>query len=73
MNVYDAIKQERDYQNEKWGKHNDDFNTINDWIAFITDYSGRARVNNPRGQLIKVAALAVAAIETYDRNNGFPE
>lgn len=50
-------------------------NTQNDWVAYINAYSGRASQkvarNEREGQkfrdnMVKVAALAVAAIESYD-------
>lgn len=50
-------------------------NTMNDWVAYISAYSGRAAdkvARNDREEcdfranMIKVAALAVAAIEAYD-------
>lgn len=51
-------------------------NTQNDWIAYISAYSGRAaqkiarneRENcNFRENMVKVATLAVAAIEAHDQ------
>lgn len=50
-------------------------NTQNDWIAYITAYAGRAAENVARNygedgfrrNMIKVAALAVAAISAYDK------
>jgi hypothetical protein len=53
----------------------DESNTGNDWVAYIASCVGRATENmfNQRNGLgfrenmIKVAALAVAAIEWYDR------
>jgi hypothetical protein len=48
-------------------------NTKNDWVSFITCYAGRAddRCSRTEGldfrdEMVKVAALAVAAIEAYD-------
>lgn len=77
MNVYDEIKEEREYQDIKWGTEFDNKNTLNDWCSYIVNYLGRAvtMFNNPKDQrlaLIKVAALAVAALESFDRNGGFP-
>lgn len=69
------IRGERDYQNNKWGSEFDEKNTPNDWVAYIAVYLGRA-VTMPwhafafRNALIKVAALAVAAVEIFDAKNG---
>jgi hypothetical protein len=49
-------------------------NSINDWVAYITAYAGRVtscrRNTNtqqvPRDNLIKAAALCIAAIEAID-------
>ncbi len=69
------VQKERDYQDDKWGTEFDDKNTLNDWVCFIADYSSNAAVwglspAEARTQLIKAAALAVAAVEAYDRNDG---
>lgn len=66
--ILDQISFEREYQNDKWGKEFDDKNTPNDWVAYITNYLGKA-VTMPfndtqfRINMRKVAALAVAALE----------
>lgn len=77
LSLFRAIDGERGYQNHKWGTTFDDKNTVNDWTTYITQYAGdAARMDIPsqqrRTKLLKVATLAVAAIETFDRNNGFP-
>lgn len=50
--------------------------SVNDWVAYITAYAGRAAQNvirneregnDSRQRLIQVAALAVAAVEALDR------
>ena len=54
----------------------DQQNTRNDWIAYITAYAGRGadKMTAPRGpqefrrNMVKVAALAVAAIEAVEKN-----
>lgn len=76
-NIFNDILKEREYQNRKWGVSVDDKNTINDWTSFMVNYLGKAiaMANSKEEQrlyLIKVAALAVAALESFDRNNGFP-
>lgn len=70
INIFKAIEDERAYQDKIWGKDFDQLNTINDWVAFIIQYAGRAvaseNVNKPGAQreaLVKVAALCVAALE----------
>lgn len=71
------IEIERHYgQDRKWGgaKH-DDEHTDRDWVFYITKHLGKA-VTWPfnagvfRKQMIRVAALAVAAIQALDRASG---
>lgn len=78
MTIFDQIVTERQYQDQKWGTSFDDKNTLNDWAAYINVYLSRAlsmeNVKKPDAQrvaLVKVAALALAALETFDRNGGF--
>jgi hypothetical protein len=71
----DAVLQERQRAQEKWGNDFDDKSTINDWVAYITVYLGEAvsyKNEDPEkipDSLVKIAGLAVAALETYWRNN----
>ncbi len=63
-----------------WSFEFDDKNTMSDWVSFINIYLGRAidtaasakpaaeRVAAFRKNMVKVAALAVAAVEAVDRN-----
>ncbi len=52
----------------------DEQNTVNDWVAYICAYAGRAaecvrnkrEMQSFRENMVKVAALAVAAIESHD-------
>jgi hypothetical protein len=71
------IENERHYQEEKWGIVNDDNNTLDDWLRYISKYvlkaSGGSNHLETRRRLVQVAALAVAAVESCDRNLGFPE
>lgn len=64
MTVYDEIRQERERQDRKHGgPAHDDKHTPEEWLRFIRaqeSYTYRVR-------LIRVAALAVAAIESFDR------
>jgi len=76
--IFGEINAERDYQDEKWGSEFDNSNTLNDWATYITIYLGHAanmdNINDSetqRSHMLKVAALAVAALETFDRNKGF--
>ena len=71
--VSEAIQAERDRQDRLWGgpKH-DDTHSPQDWCLFIiqqtakaSDY--RATPGEFRGRMVKVAALAVAAIESSER------
>ncbi len=78
MCIYDEIKNERDYQKEKWGDEADKtLNTPNDFAAYIAHHSTRwfkggftpyptEAVDAYRTQMIKVASLAIAAIEALD-------
>ena len=71
QDIFNEIDAERSYQDSTWGPKLDQANTPNDWVAYITKYAGRA-VTMPfdpnvfRAQLIKVAALATAALEQDD-------
>lgn len=74
--IFDEIRKEREYQDSKWGTEFDDKNTINDWCAYIIIYLGKAVTMNitkedQRKFLVKVASIAVAAIETFDKNSEF--
>jgi hypothetical protein len=73
--IFVEIENERAYQDKKWGFAFDDKNTINDWAAYIGIYTAKAvamgiPAAEQRTQLLKVASLAIAAIETFDRNGG---
>lgn len=85
-NVIQDIQKERSYQitraaagPEDWTFDFDDVNTMNDWVAYINRYTGAATVYNSdpkirsdvfRKNMVKVATLAVAAIEAIDRGVG---
>lgn len=75
--IVNAVATERAYQNLKWGEAFDNKNTVNDWVAYINIYAAKATdmaATKPvqRSAMLKVAALAVAALEAFDRNEGFP-
>lgn len=68
------VQAERSRQNEKWGTAQDDKNNPLDWHEVIADYNGWARrmlcmgsIDKGRRRLIQVAAIAVAAVESFDR------
>jgi hypothetical protein len=79
MSILEEIDKEREYQRGRWGNTADDtINSPNDFIAYIVHHTGRwfdggfkpyssEAVNRFRAQMIKVAALAVAAVESIDR------
>jgi hypothetical protein len=68
------IKREREYQKTQFTEF-DKTNSKNDWVSYITAYAGRAadkvKRNETEGQkfrdnMVKVGALAQAAVEAYD-------
>lgn len=71
------IQDEQDHGRQKYGGHKDNLahdsrNKHIDWARCIADHNSRALVATPmerRQHLIKVAGLAVSAIEAFDRNN----
>ena len=71
--VYGTIRKERARQDAEWGgPGHDDQHNSHDWVAFITKHAGMAvmwpfRPSVFRYQMVRVAALAVAAIEWFDR------
>lgn len=77
--VYAEVWAERARQDRLWGRAHDDSHTPNEWIAYITRYSGEAAYSfiwrTPgvferqafRAAMVKIAALAIAAIEWIDR------
>jgi hypothetical protein len=79
MSILDEIEAERRYQDSRWGHKTDDtLNTPWMWVAYITLYSskwmvgtflplGKDTTDTFRKMMVKTAALAVAAIESVDR------
>lgn len=77
--IYKEIVAERTYQKEKWGdKVDDTLNTPWMWAAYISQYATKwmagtflplkADVTDAfRKSMIKVATLAIAAVESVDR------
>lgn len=73
--VLEEIEAERKYQDRCWGPDFDDKNNLDNWIRYITTYCGRSGQGSPsrqRRDMLKVAAIAVAACESFDRNGNFP-
>ena len=83
QNIIAEINVERTRQDKEWGGQiNDDLNTLRDWATYINyhavinAYIHRAEKFAFRKSMIRVAALAIAAIESIDRkysnedNNG---
>lgn len=73
--ILKKVKSERARQDDIWGNDFDSLNTSNDWVSYITRYAGKA-VTNPwdpnrfSENMIKVAAIAVAAIEQLEKTEG---
>lgn len=70
-----AIDAEREYQVGKWGDEFDSKNTINDWVSYLTRYAGMASNADDKEHfqtlMVKVAAIAVAAVEASEKG-GLP-
>ena len=74
--IFKEVSAERDYQDSRWGTEFDEKNTLNDWWAYSNHYWARAAAmgntkEQQRAALVKVAALATAALERFDENDGF--
>lgn len=72
--VLDEVAAERRRQDQLWGgEAHDDRHTPYDWFTYLQKQLNRFRVHknwsDKRERLIKIAALAVAAIESGDRKN----
>lgn len=78
-NIFNEIKQERQRQDAKWGEQN---HTPFEWCAILGEEVGEVnkaaleahfrdtnQLANYREELIQVAAVAVAMIESLERNN----
>lgn len=70
--IYAQVEEEREKQDREYGgSEHDDIHPREDWVGFLTLHVNRARLaakgSTYRYQLIRVIALAVAAIEVYDR------
>ena len=73
--ILEEVNNERRRSQDKWGDKFDDENTEQDWAAFIMYYTalgitsrlGAAPGRPFREAMLKVATLAVTAIEAHDR------
>ena len=77
--ILNEIKIERENQQRRWGDQSDDTNNApTDWVTYIGKYSTNwfngqyppyttGVVEDFREAMIKTAALAVAAVESLDR------
>ena len=65
------VLEERAAQDKKWGgTEHDDQHSDHDWICFILEHAQRGELTTDtvfRKQMIRVAALAVAAVQAVDR------
>ncbi len=73
--ILGEVAAERERQDGRWGgaEHDDDM-TMDAFVQLIADYAGWARVKAREGafdearlRLVQAAALAVAAVESLDR------
>lgn len=80
--IFDEILRERERQDAKWGgqKHDDKHNHL-DWVTFVGSHSAASLTLSLapevskgmwfENQMVRVAALAVAAIQSSRRKRGF--
>ena len=80
--IWHEIQAERERQREEWGgDYHDDQHGPMEWVAILTKHAGSAMpgklahrvasIQRFRTQMVKVAAIAVAAVESIDRR--FPK
>lgn len=70
--VYDELDAERERQDRQWGgASHDDEHSIDDWRRLRLGFEGKAfraqTYEEARAQVVKIAALAVAQLESLDR------
>ena len=76
VKVIAAVITERKRQDMQWGgPDHDDTHSAGDWLRYMGQQAtkitcGRTQGHNVRECFIKIAALAVAAVESLDRKNG---
>jgi hypothetical protein len=72
QNLIDEIAFERTFHDIQWGgPAHDDKHTAEEWFSYMAhqaDNYNSSKSDSARGyHLVKLAALAVAALESYDR------
>jgi hypothetical protein len=74
--VIDEVLRERVHQDKTWGgPEHDDNHSIDDWRLFLhgrVEALGKRSRPQDRDLLVEIAALAVAAVESWDRKSGRP-
>lgn len=78
MSIYDEIADERAKQDAQWGgPEHDDQHSTSDWREYRTKFERHASRmytdEHNRAALVKIAALAVAQIESMDRRAALTE
>lgn len=76
--VVKMVLKEHCYSCDKWGTDFDDHNTINDWVAYITNYVSESTnikydIKAQRVGLIKAANLCISALVASYRNGKFAD
>ena len=78
QSVLDEVSKERAIQDAQWGgAAHDDKHTEPEWIAILARHLGLAANDEAeeeptrfRRQMVRLAAVAVAAVEAFDRAKG---
>lgn len=65
-NIFAEVEVERHRQDGQWGQGVDDLNGLRDWAAYIQRQLTLLFLD-PRKRFINIAALAIAAVESFDR------
>jgi hypothetical protein len=72
--ILEDVRNERIYQNRKWGgREHDRLHTSSEWKQIIADCLQETRIQSTeeyRLTLVKVAAVALAALEAFDEGQG---
>ena len=70
--IYDEIKAERKRQNEKWGEQNHHplywLNILMEEVGETSQAALQLRHEDYRREMLQCAAVAIAALESYDRD-----
>ena len=71
------VRDERVWQKEKWGDEHDQGHELDDWLRFIDkrmhklhDQDGILTSARRRVLFVKIAALAIAALEALEARDG---